>query len=606
MKLHLMDNSYFSLIRMVWRQGLSWRYSIVSYYLAFVTAQAFLSLRTYAFGQTINELQNFKLGQMSQIIFWLLVGVVVLVLFWLFHGPGRVQERNVALKIQQAFRLNLYEQLTRLPLKWHQNHHSGNVITRINRSSTALYRFADSQFKYIQSIVKFMTSIGFLLWISLPIGLISLFCSLVVMTVVILFDRKLIPLYNAENDVENHVGSVLFDYISNMTTVLTLRLGELTHSNLFQRMMSIWPFFRKEVILNEAKWFSMMILFSIVQAVILIGYIVYTLNTTGTIMLGLVVMIFRYQWELNEVFQDLSVHYSELVRMDTDVKSIQPIFNDIEKLAHLPLGAATARQWHTIEIKKLTFHHTSETRNNQIFNQIGFKIRHGEKIALIGSSGSGKSTLMNLLSRLYIPFQVELIIDGISLNSLESLQAITTLIPQDPEIFENTIAFNITMDLPTESDQIQQVVKLSGFTNVLDSLPDGLETDIREKGLNLSVGQKQRLALARGLFAARFSSLILMDEPTSSVDLPMEREILSGIINAFSEAAMIISLHRLHLLPNFDSIIMLSHGKVVACGAVSELLNKPGPVCDLWQAYQEDPENCKINEMDPSFSEFVF
>lgn len=119
------------------------------------------------------------------------------------------------------------------------------------------------------------------------------------------------------------------------------------------------------------------------------------------------------------------------------------------------------------------------------------------------------------------------------------------------------------------------------------NLPEGLNTDIREKGLNLSVGQKQRLALARGLFAARFSSLILMDEPTSSVDLETEKAILNGVIQTFPEATLIISLHRLHLLPSFDSVIMLQNGQVVAQGAVSELIHSPGPVRTLWQRYQD-------------------
>ena len=123
---------------------------------------------------------------------------------------------------------------------------------------------------------------------------------------------------------------------------------------------------------------------------------------------------------------------------------------------------------------------------------------------------------------------------------------------------------------------------------MLKTLPSGLDTDIREKGLNLSVGQKQRLALARGLFAARFSSLILMDEPTSSVDLPTEKEILSGVISEFPDAAMLVSLHRLHLLPKFDSIIMLSEGNIIASGSTAELLNNPGPVRALWEAYQQE------------------
>ena len=583
-----MSNPYFSLIQTVWHYGKTWRSSIVGYYLALMVAQAFIGLIPYTFGRTIDILQNFKLELLPQIVFWLVSGVAALLLFWLFHGPARVVERNIALKIQQAFRLKLYEQLTHLPLKWHQNHHSGNIISRLNRAANALYRFAGDQFIYIQTIVKFLVSTGFLMWISLPVGIVSIVASSLITAIVILFDRKLIPLYNTENEIDNHVGAVFFDYISNMTTVLTLRLGELTHRNLFQRMMSVWPTYRQEVRINEVKWFTMMMLLSLVQAAILMGYIFYTLNTSNMIMIGLVVMIFRYQWDLNEVFRDLSIHYGELVRMDTEVKGIQPILEDIKKLAHLPQGEATARQWHTLQIKELTFHHANQT-DKAIFDHINFTIARNEKVALIGTSGGGKSTLLNLLCGLYTASSAQLIIDNVPFNSLEPLQAITTLIPQDPEIFENSIAFNITMDLPTEIAEINRVVALAGFSQVLEALPFGLETDIREKGLNLSVGQKQRLALARGLFAARFSSLILMDEPTSSVDLPTEEAILSRVLDEFKEAAMIVSLHRLHLLPKFDRIILLSEGKIVADGKTQDLLQNEGPVKELWQAYQQNP-----------------
>ena len=540
-----MKNPYFSLIGRIWHYGKNWRWEICGYYLAYILAQGSLSLSPYAFGRAIDVLQNFQPYRLHEVIYWMVIGVLVVLLFWIFHGPARYVERSVALKIQQTFRNRIYEQLTHLPLKWHQDHHSGNTITRLNRSSASLYRFAENQYLYSETIVRFITSIGFLLWISVPIGLISLFFSLVVIVPMIFFDRKLIPLYNAENEVENHVGSVLFDYISNMTTILTLRLGDLTRSNLWQRMIAIWPFFHKEAVLNETKWFFMMMMLSIVQAIVLIGYIINTLQGSGTILIGFVVMIFRYQWELNAVFQEISIHLGEIVRMDTDVKGIQPILEDIKKYAHLPQGASTARSWHVLEIENLAFHHEPGAGRGQIFDRIDLQIKRGEKLALIGRSGGGKSTLLNLLCGLYTPSSVSLKIDGISFDTLEPLQAITTLIPQDPEIFENTIGFNITLDLSSEPSDIERAVALAGFSQVLEKLPAGVNTDIREKGLNLSVGQKQRLALARGLFAARHSSLILMDEPTSSVDLPTEKEILAGVIDAFPESALIISLHRL-------------------------------------------------------------
>jgi len=582
-----MHNPYFSLIRSVWQQGRTWRLTIVAYYFAYIIAQAALSFSPYAFGRVIDILQHFKPYRLHEVIVWLSLSVVLVFLFWLFHGPARVQERYVALKIQQRFRINLYQQLTELPLKWHQNHHSGNIITRVNRASLALFRFAGDQFVYIETIVKFVVSISFLLWISLPVGLFSLFSCILATITVVLFDRKLIPLYDAENENDNHVGAVFFDYISNMTTILTLRLTELTRTNLWQRILSIWPFYSKDVILNEVKWFSMGILLSITQSIILITYVVHALDSTATIMIGTVVMIFRYQWDLSDVFYNLSAHYSELVRMNTDLQGVNPLLQDMERFARPPLDTILIQQWHEIKINDLIFHHAGHNRDEKIFNQINFSIKRGEKIALIGLSGGGKSTLLNLLRGLYQADYARLMIDQTEFANLEPLQAITTLIPQDPELFENTLEFNITMDVPATTDEINHMVELAGFSDVLAALPLGLKTDIREKGLNLSVGQKQRLALARGLFAARQSSLILMDEPTSSVDIPTEKQILSNVIEAFPDAAIMVSLHRLHLLPKFDRIIMLSAGQVVASGAVADLLNQPGPVHDLWVSYQD-------------------
>ena len=265
-----MNNPYFDLIRSVWQNGKPWRKTIVGYYVAYIVAQAFLGLSPYTFGRTIDVLQHFQPGRLYEVIFWLSAGVAALLLFWIFHGPARIIERRVALQIQQAFRIRLYEQLTQLPLKWHQDHHSGNIISRLNRASTALFRFAGDQFFYIETIVQFIVSIGFLLWISLPVGLFSLATCLLAGMTVLLFDRKLIPLYDAQNEIDNHVGAVFFDYISNMTTILTLRLGELTRSNLFQRMMAVWPFYRKDIVINEVKWFVMGMMLATLQSIVLL------------------------------------------------------------------------------------------------------------------------------------------------------------------------------------------------------------------------------------------------------------------------------------------------------------------------------------------------
>lgn len=187
-----------------------------------------------------------------------------------------------------------------------------------------------------------------------------------------------------------------------------------------------------------------------------------------------------------------------------------------------------------------------------------------------------------MLAELHVPDKVDLKVYEIYFNSLEPLRSITTLITQEPEIFANTIKFNIMFGLPIELDQIWHIIRLVELADVINYLPKGLETDLREKGFNLSVGQKQRLTLARGLLAARLSSLVLMDEPTSSVDFPTEKKIITNITNNLPDTAIVISLHRLQLLQHFDSVIMLQNKKIVAYGSVQTLINRRDPVHDLF------------------------
>ena len=583
-----MTNPYFTLIHAVWKHGKSWHKSIILYYIFHIFAQIFLSMSPYTFGRTIDILQNFSSERLHEVIFWISTSVFLLLMFWLFHWPARLQECRVAQSIKQNLRAQIYEQLTHMPLKWHQNHHSGNIVTRLFRASNSLFKFSSEQFIYIEAIVKVFVSCFFLLWLSLPLGLLNILCCLIAIITVLLFDKKLIPLYAKENEIDNHIGAVLFDYISNITTILALRLNKLTKDNLVHRMLSIWPFYKKNIVLNEVKWFTVGMLLAVLQSAILIGYIIHSLDKYNMVLIGSVVMVFRYQWDLNDVFFNFTSQYSELVRMHTDVKDLDPILNDI-RLWSVPIlnKEIFFTRWNKIKIQKLIFNHNESINRKEIFNNLSFCIDCGEKIALIGSSGAGKSTLLNLIRGLYEPNSVSLLIDGQSFETLEPLKHISTLIYQDPEIFENTIAFNITMDISSTEEEILSAIRLAKFENILTNLPDGLTTDIREKGLNLSVGQKQRLALARGLFAARYSSILLMDEPTSSVDLPTEREILANILNTFTEKTIIVSLHRLHLLSKFDRIIMLENGKIIADGPSKVLLNTPGVVQDLWYGYLE-------------------
>jgi ABC-type multidrug transport system fused ATPase/permease subunit len=155
-------------------------------------------------------------------------------------------------------------------------------------------------------------------------------------------------------------------------------------------------------------------------------------------------------------------------------------------------------------------------------------------------------------------------------------------VPQDSEIFENTVLYNLNLDTDVPDALLHQALKMTTFDEVLPQLPDGLRTDIRERGVNLSGGQKQRLALARGLIAARDSSLLLLDEPTSSVDLKTESLVFDCMLAAFPDKAIIASIHRLHLLPRFDWICLMRDGQIIEQGAFADVLAKSGEFLAIW------------------------
>jgi ABC-type multidrug transport system fused ATPase/permease subunit len=216
------------------------------------------------------------------------------------------------------------------------------------------------------------------------------------------------------------------------------------------------------------------------------------------------------------------------------------------------------------------------------------RIQRGQRIALIGESGSGKSTLLSLLRGLYIPQEgVQVCVDDDLTVDFESIRNTVTLFPQEPEIFENTLLYNITLGLPFSEEEVMQVCEVAQFSEIIRQLPDGLDTVIQEKGANFSGGQRQRLALARGILAARSSSIILMDEPTSSVDPRTEMLLYNKLFKAFAGKAVVSSLHRLHLLSQFDYIYILQNGRVIEEGTFEILRYNSEIFQEMWRHQQE-------------------
>jgi ABC-type multidrug transport system fused ATPase/permease subunit len=369
--------------------------------------------------------------------------------------------------------------------------------------------------------------------------------------------------------------------------------------SLLQKVRDVFPPFRKNVVVNEWKWFVADMLVALVYAVITIGYVIQNRLPGQVFLVGGLVTLLAYVQQFTSVFHDIAWQYNQIIQYNNDVEAARPIKKAYAEHHRTDIDTDLSDGWREIRIRKLNYSHnqTYADGNAHSLHEIHLHLNKGKRIALIGESGSGKSTLLALMRGLFEPEEgVEVTVDGKSFDHMNMLTSDVTLFPQEPEIFENTIRYNITLGLPFDEEQVARICRVAQFSDVITQLPNGMESHIKEKGVNLSGGQKQRLALARGILAAQESDIVLMDEPTSSVDPKTELLIYQHLFEEFKDKVIISSLHRLHLLPFFDHIYVLDNGRIVAEGDFDTLRKNSLAFQLLWE--HQEMKNKHSNSSD--------
>ncbi len=595
----LMKNPIVYLLVTGWAYAGKHRSVIVLYTVMFAFAQAMMLAEPYIIGKLINCLQTGVTGVatgtvhhdhlMDQVKMYLLLYFVTQVGFWVFHGPGRLLERYVAFNIKASFKGKLFSVLTRLPLKWHREHHSGDSIDKVNRASNSLFEFFDTSFEIAYMFFRLIGSMIVLVVFMPGAGVIASVVTLLAIVVIFGFDRVLVKNYSTLNRFENSTASAVHDYVTNIISVITLRLEHRVHGEVSRRMLLPLSLFKSNNAVNEIKWCITTVLIASMIVAVLGWYMATTVGVGKAIEGGTFFTLFEYLRRIGDSFYQFAWIYGTVVRQAADVKSAEPIANGMnetglgseEEQFHLP------KEWDVLEVKNLNFTYEDDKHRKHHLKDINLTLKKGLSVAFVGESGSGKSTLLSLLRGTQNAYSANVFADGVELpGGLKHIADATTLMPQDPEIFSDTIGFNLTFGLEVDENEVREAIRMARFEPVLKRLPSGLETSIAEKGVNLSGGEKQRLALARGIFFARDSEIILLDEPTSSVDPQNERVIYANILGAFPDRCVVSSLHKLHLLDMFDVVYVFHNGEIVECGEVSEVLAQNGRLSELFNSYE--------------------
>ncbi|MCL4124991.1 UNVERIFIED_CONTAM: hypothetical protein GTU68_021890 [Idotea baltica] len=222
--------------------------------------------------------------------------------------------------------------------------------------------------------------------------------------------------------------------------------------------------------------------------------------------------------------------------------------------------------------------------NPQVLTNINFDIEPGQTIALVGPSGAGKSTLISLLPRLYDVSAGSLEVDGHDVRSLTqaSLRSAIGVVSQDPHLFHDSVGANLRYAQPTATDsQIRDACRAAQILDVIDALPDGLDTVVGERGYRLSGGEKQRLSIARMLL--KDPAVVILDEATSHLDSENESLVQQALATALDGRTAIVIAHRLSTITAADVILVLEQGQIVERGTHTELLATGGLYSELYQ-----------------------
>lgn len=556
------------LYRDVWRHARGARLQFLAALGLLGSSQALRLTTPWLAAQAINAIQTGGLGALRAAGVWIAAIVGVQVFGWALHGPARVMERSVGLRVRRSVADDLYVRLARAPLAWHERHHSGDVQHRVHQASTALGSFSQSQFVYLQNVINLVGPVLALTLLSRLTGLIAVVGFVATAVVILRFDLMLMHLAVRENQAERRYAARLLDFVGNVSAVASLRLQDATRRLLDTRLLAVFTPLRRTIVLNEWKWCSV----DLLTLALTWGLVVLYATTRspaaagGTVLLGSLYMIHQYAQQASGVLAAMASNYQTLARTQADYASARPVREAPEPPVRQP---ALDPAWRTLALHGVSYAHAASGRDGVA--NVHLTLSRGERVALVGPSGSGKSTLLRVIAGLYEADRGHVEVDGIAVLGRREASDLSTLIPQEAEVFEATARENITLDVPTDDAAVRDAVHVGCFDDVVATLPLGLDTPLAERGANLSGGQRQRLALARGVLAARGHSLLLLDEPTSALDALTEQRVHERLEAAFQGATLVAAVHRLALLPRFDRVVFMDGGRVVDTGTVAYL-----------------------------------
>lgn len=308
----------------------------------------------------------------------------------------------------------------------------------------------------------------------------------------------------------------------------------------------------------------------------------------GSMSVGDFVLVNSYLVQLYLPLNFLGFIYREIKQSLTDMEAMFTLLQVNAEISDSPGAAPLAVQGGEVRFENVGFAYDPE---RPILKGVDFTVPAGHRVAIVGPSGAGKSTISRLLFRFYDVSSGRITIDGQDLREVtqKSLRDSIGIVPQDTVLFNDTIRYNIAYGRPgAGQEEIERAARLARIHDFVQSLPEGYDTKVGERGLKLSGGEKQRVAIARTILKA--PAILLFDEATSALDTGTEKEIQASLREVSQDRTTLIIAHRLSTVVDCDEIIVLEQGRIAERGRHADLLAQGGRYAEMWTKQQEAAE----------------
>ncbi|MRR58580.1 MAG: ABC transporter ATP-binding protein [Deltaproteobacteria bacterium] len=500
-------------------------------------------------------------------------------------------------KIMFDLRMDLFSHIGGLSSSFMDRTPTGSLVTRVTSDVEVLGEmFTAGLISIVGDILVLVGIVGIMLWMNLKLSLVTFIVLPILLYIVFTFRLKMRKSFREVRARQSNLNSFLAESIGGMA-VVQLFNRQKTEQKEFTRLNASYRDANLPVITWDASLFAAVEALSSVAVGLIIWYgggeII-----RGTLTFGALVAFIQYMEKFFSPIRDLSAKYSI---MQGAMAALERIFGllDVEKKA--PVTVAEAQQnedlpglqslagldsfIETIEFRDVWFAYTDEEYVLKGFN---LTIRRGEKIALVGETGGGKTTVTRLLSRFYEVNRGSILINGCEIREipLPELRGRIGVVLQEPFLFTGSLEHNITLGDEGARQRMEEAATMVGADHFIAHLPNGYAEEVRERGVNFSVGERQLISFARAV--AFDPEVLVLDEATSSVDTASERLIQEGLQGLLTGRTSLVVAHRLSTVRDADRIVVIHKGEKAEEGSHDELMARQGLYYRLYQLQFKD------------------